>query len=178
MEDIISLENNLAGYFFRVVNESVLRRSLDISHEARAYIVLVADRFFGSDMFHTSEIPLTFRLAEAEGRREDGAAKLQYIGDECMFLTGYFRPFVARSGSGQVEYVSAIGAAAYNNVGVIRDQKIFFELAQKFPEISGIFQDFHTIRPEGDFTEEEIRKLAEAFESLKKEKIIYPAGLN
>lgn len=176
MEETISLEGNLAGYLFRVVNESIARRQLDISDEARAYIVFLADRFFGAEKFHSSDAPLTFRLADA-GQRRDGTVKLQYLGDECLFLTGYFRPFVERSGNGQVEYVSAIGTTAYKVVGKKRDP-FFLELATKFPELSDVLGDIHTIKPVGEFTDEEIKRLAHELESLKNEKIIFPEGLN
>lgn len=173
----ISLESNLAVYFLRVIDESVERHSFDVSQEAKAYLVFLADKFFDPSRFHLSDIPLTLRLAAARERKDD-LAGLQYLGDECLFLTGYFRSSLEKNGTGQVEYVSTIGSTAYKTVGERKREDVFIELSEKFPELSEIFRDFHMIRPEEDFTGEEIRRLAEAFRRLKSKEIIFPEGLN
>jgi hypothetical protein len=121
-------------YFRELVESALTRQRLTTTEEAAFYIVHLLASFLKRSADEESG-PLAVRLAQALGT--DGVrqrAGLKAIGDESLFVSGFFAESLQR-GVVDVGYYVAIGGAAYD---VLARQEsdasspVFAELARKF----------------------------------------------
>lgn len=120
--------------FFRELVESALaHQRLSTTEDTAFYIVHLLASFLRRSSEETE--PLAVRLAEALGaggpRQRAG---LKAIGDESLFVSGFFAESLRRRVV-DVDYYVAIGGAAYDVLGRLETDAcspVFAELARKF----------------------------------------------
>ncbi len=142
------------AYFQESMKTAVERRKVEVSSEAKDYVVSFLIRYVRSEPFFSSLlprnkeiIPLVERLRKSKA--DDRAVlelKLKDIGDSSLFLVGFF--YGAEDGRKKViEYYSQVGEQAYRSCGHSLQQKIddsahtFFELADKFSDLGLVLGD-------------------------------------
>jgi len=130
-------------YFRELVESALARQRLTTTEDAAFYIVHLLASFLRCSADEDSG-PLVVRLAQALG--SDGVrqrAGLKAIGDESLFVSGFFSESLQR-GVVDVDYYVAIGGAAYNALGrqeTDAGSPVFAELARKFVGFVDVLAD-------------------------------------
>lgn len=130
-------------YFRELVESALARQRLTTTEDVAFYIVHLLASFLRRSADEDSG-PLAVRLAQALG--SDGVrqrAGLKAIGDESLFVSGFFSESLQR-GVVDVDYYVAIGGAAYNALGRQETDvcsPVFAELARKFVGFVDVLAD-------------------------------------
>ena len=140
---MIQTDRDARLYFSQSIEGALQRHKVEVSPETEVYLTEMLTHFcedFGA-FEDTWLTPITFQYQHLieETNRLQQRQKQQELGDHCLFLVGYFYPFVAKSGKGQVQYHLDMGAQAYQQAG----SKPYPELAQKFDELYLVIGDLH-----------------------------------
>ena len=166
------MENpSLEIFFHQHVDESVERRRIALSDYGRIYLAKMlsdyahSDKLFRSYQFDkiTGEglVPITFQyLSSFNLPYSLKSRKLKELADDCLFLTGFFYDFLRKGGIGQIKYHYALGSSAYHSLGNLSARKektmsaLFFELSDKFIDLSIIIGDLHLPSLKGESLKE------------------------
>jgi len=130
-------------YFRELVESALARQRLTATEDAAFYIVHLLASFLRRSADENSS-PLAVRLAQAlatDGVRQ--RAGLKAIGDESLFVSGFFAESLQR-GLVDVDYYVAIGGAAYDALGRQEGDvrsPVFAELARKFVGFVDVLAD-------------------------------------
>jgi hypothetical protein len=130
-------------YFRELVESALARQRVTTTDDAAFYIVRLLASFLRRSADEESG-PLAVRLAQALGtdavRQRAG---LKAIGDESLFVSGFFAESLQR-GVVDVGYYVAIGGAAYDALGRQGSDArspVFAELARKFVGFVDVLAD-------------------------------------
>jgi hypothetical protein len=130
-------------YFRELVESALARQRLTATEDTAFYIVHLLASYLQRSSDEEAE-PLVVRLAQALG--SDGLrqrAGLKAIGDESLFVSGFFADSLHR-GLVDVGYYVAIGGAAYDALGRQETDAcspVFAELARKFVGFVDVLSD-------------------------------------
>jgi hypothetical protein len=137
--------------FFRdQVTEAL--RSLDVRTEEATehYLVNLLAGFAVSDRIHDMCTPFVERLAKAMAvTGPERVNRMRSLGDSALFVSGFLVDSCDRRGITQ-DYVNAIGARAYGEVGRVRPtivsdggphNQVFVELADRFEAFSRVLDE-------------------------------------
>jgi hypothetical protein len=137
--------------FFRdQVTEAL--RSLDVRTEEATehYLVNLLAGFAVSDRIHEMCTPFVERLAKAVAvTGPERVNRMRSLGDSALFVSGFMADSCDRRGITQ-DYVNAIGARAYGEVGRVRPtilsdggphNQVFVELADRFEAFSRVLDE-------------------------------------
>jgi len=146
-------------FFHEHVNESTERRRIDLSDYGKIYLTRMLTDYAASDkLFRAYEfekikgeglVPITLQyLSSFNCPNFQKRIKLKELADDCLFLVGYFYDFIRKDGRGQVKYHYNLGTSAYQSLGnlIARERNmstLFFELSDKFIDLSLIIGDVH-----------------------------------
>ena len=132
-------------YFRQQVTDAITEDDLEVTEEARAYLVNLLTFYSRTDHFfeHTPEglglrpLALVYGEALSAKSRIEQAVGLRRVGDVAMFIAGVFRHSLRRKPV-NVDYYIAIGGNAYEHLSVACDRAgeqagtVFMELGTKF----------------------------------------------
>lgn len=130
-------------YFRELVESALARQRLTATEDAAFYIVHLLANFL-QPASEEQPGPLAIRLAEAldaGGQRQ--WAGLKAVGDESLFVSGFFADSLRRS-LVDVDYYIAIGGTAYDALGRRETDvrsPIFAELARKFVQFVEVLNE-------------------------------------
>ncbi|HLC97165.1 MAG TPA: hypothetical protein VJC21_00070 [Candidatus Nanoarchaeia archaeon] len=143
---------SLKEYFLSAVEEALARRKLDASVHSRAYLVdLLASFARPEQLFRKfrygfiegeglEPLGLKYFTALQDSSKRVQTTQLKDLGDQCLFLTGYFYDYVRQQGIAYVEYHYTLGSTAYASLGSrLQQEPVISEL---FGELAGRFKDF------------------------------------
>ena len=147
-------------FFHEHVNESVERRKISLSDYGRIYLANMLTDYAASDkLFRAYEfekikgeglVPITLQyLSSFNSSNFQKRVKLKELADDCLFLVGYFYDFIRKDGKEQVKYHYYLGTTAYQSLGNLTAARernmsaLFFELSDKFIDLSLIIGDMH-----------------------------------
>lgn len=151
---------SLKEHFFSVIEEAIGRRNLEVSAHSRAYLVDLLASFARPEQlfrkfrygFVESEglepLGLKYLMALQESSKRVQNLQLKDLGDQCLFLTGYFYDYLRRQGVSYVEYHYTLGSTAYASLGSRLQQEpviseLFGELAERFKDFCMVIGDMH-----------------------------------
>ncbi|MBU0470799.1 MAG: hypothetical protein KKA62_01860 [Nanoarchaeota archaeon] len=174
--ELIKPCKDLGKEFHDFVEHSIQARDLDISSNAKIYLVGVLVNFSTSgNILNEYDSPLTFKLHESMNEKNKivKIGKLQDIGDLCLFLTGYFPDYIQKKGEGQIDYHIGIGSTAYKAAGEFfgADDVLYKELSEKFPNLRLVVGD---LRPRELYNN---LSLDELYERWKRTRDSYESSL-
>lgn len=132
-------------YFRQQVTDAIAEDDLEVTEEARAYLVNLLTFYSRTDHFfeHTPQgfglrpLALVYGDALSAKSRIEQAEGLRRVGDVAMFLVGVFRQSL-RCKPVNVDYYIAIGGNAYEHLSVACSRAgaetgaVFLELGTKF----------------------------------------------
>lgn len=121
-------------YFRELVESALAHQRLTATEDAAFYLVHLLASFM-QPVNGEQPGPLAIRLAEAlEAGGHRQRASLKAVGDESLFVSGFFADSLGRS-LVDVDYYVAIGGTAYDALGRLETDvfsPVFAELARKF----------------------------------------------
>ncbi|MDP3639853.1 MAG: hypothetical protein Q8R53_01480 [Nanoarchaeota archaeon] len=151
---------SLKEHFFSVIEEAISRRNLEVSAHSRAYLVdLLASFARPEQLFRKfrygfiegeglEPLGLKYFTALQDSSKRVQNLQLKDLGDQCLFLTGYFYDYLRQQGVAYVEYHYTLGSTAYASLGsrlqrepVVRE--LFSELAERFKDFCIVIGDMH-----------------------------------
>jgi len=132
-------------YFRQQVTDAIAEDDLEVTEEARAYLVNLLTFYSRTDHFfeHTPEglglrpLALVYGEALSAKSRIEQAVGLRRVGDVAMFIAGVFRHSLRRKPV-SVDYYIAIGGNAYEHLSIACNRAgeqagaVFMELGTKF----------------------------------------------
>ena len=149
MTDLLERASNVAPYLHRIVDEALTRRQVEVLPETKIYLVSVAQDFTKPLSVASDDKPLTLAYGDSlqESNKGEKIRKLMHVGDRCLTLVGFFPSSITRrQGESGLEYHVRIGSSAYTQVGssLPGKQPLFFELAQRFSDLTKILSDIYS----------------------------------
>ena len=194
------MENDsLEMFFHQHLDESIERRKISLSDYGRIYLAKMlcdyakSDKLFRSYQFDKIKgeglVPITLQyLSSFNLPNSLKSLKLKELADDCLFLTGFFYDFIRKEGMEQVSYHYNLGSSAYYSLGNIAARNegnisaLFFELSDRFIDLSQIIGDMHLPSLKGEKLLEVYRKWKETkdprYLSLLMAKNFYPSEGN
>lgn len=151
----------LKEHFHGAVGDAIERRGLDVSPFSRVYVVEVLSTFARPEQLFRK---YRYGFVEGEGLEPLGLkyfsalqeksssvrfAQLKDLGDQCLFLAGYFYDLLRKHGLDYVEYHYTLGSSAYASLSQRLGQKepaigdLFSELAHRFRDFCIVIGDLH-----------------------------------
>lgn len=130
----------LKEYFFQILENSLKSEELILHDNVIEYLnnLLVSyvklDSSFEQKTFVDSLNKANEAIDEAERIKI-----LQKIGDQALFLSGFFVNYVNNSGG--LRYYSQIGSNAYAKASLTKNNFVFEKLSKNFIKLVGIFYD-------------------------------------
>jgi hypothetical protein len=148
---IIDLNADLEGFFKGIVGDAVRRRENRASEAVELYVAaLLADYARpGALENRVLDTPVVFLLREAlESRGAERFERLRRLGDDVLYVSGFFGDHVARRGV-EASFVMALGARAYDGAAAIlrsgvkesAGPDVFTELAARFELMVSVLSD-------------------------------------
>lgn len=145
---------DLAGKseFYHLVEESLTRRKVDLLPETKIYLVSVAQDLVKQTSGANDQQPLTLAYGASlqEPNKGEKIRRLIEVGDRCLLLVGFFPDSITkRQGEGGLDYHVKIGSSAYVQVGSSLNgkQPLFFELAERFTDLTKVLGDIYSPSP-------------------------------
>jgi hypothetical protein len=141
MRPLLDLSANLETFFHDVVDEAMRKKHVEATEAAEYYLVSLLTDYARPDARcnEALERPLTLLLDEAlHAPGQERFEKLRVLGDGVLYVSGFFAPHLETRGV-EVQYVTSLGARAYDSAGKMlrgaADESapdLFFELSQNF----------------------------------------------
>lgn len=135
--------------FYQLVDESLSRRKVDLLPETKIYLVGVAQDLVKqtSEVNDGQPVTLAYSASLQEQNKGKKIRKLLEVGDRCLILVGFFPDSITkRQGESGLEYHVKIGSSAYIQVGssLHEKQPLFFELAERFTDLTKVLGDIYS----------------------------------
>jgi len=136
----LELQPNVDAFFAGRLESALSERAVPASAWAREYLVGLLARFASDDLAARVQEPLGLRLAEAlqEPAPWTRVAQLRDVGDDALYLSGFFDPWLTSRGIA-ASYVAALGGRAYGMVAA--SGRLSAEAARGYRELGERFQD-------------------------------------
>jgi hypothetical protein len=141
MRPLLDLSANLETFFHDVVDDAMRKKHVEATEAAEYYLVSLLTDYARPDARcnEALERPLTLLLDEAlHAPGQERFEKLRVLGDGVLYVSGFFAPHLETRGV-EVQYVTSLGARAYDSAGKMlrgaADESapdLFFELSQNF----------------------------------------------
>lgn len=155
----VCLAASVDEYFHEVVTDALATVDLEASEPASWYLVgLLGEMTRG----RLSDEPLGLRLAQAGAEPGERVKTLKQVGDQSLYVAGFFAESLNRS-LVDVDYYVGIGQNAYAQLarqlgGQKTITEVYAELAEKFPRFVDVLA---TVRKRVDFATPDVGKLYE-----------------
>jgi hypothetical protein len=122
-------------YFKELVETAIAHQQVSTNELTAFYVVHLLASFVRPDDTGAGEEPLAMRLGRAlETRGFEQRAGLRSVGDQSLFISGFFSDSLRRKVV-DVDYYVALGGSAYQALSRLESDTfapVFAELAQKF----------------------------------------------
>lgn len=130
----VTLASSVDEYFHEVVSEALDAADVDASAPASWYLVSLLGEFAHARL---TDEPLGLKLAQAAESPGERVQTLKQVGDQSLYVAGYFADSLSRS-LVDVEYYVGIGQTAYAQLarslgGGKPIADVYSELAEQFP---------------------------------------------
>lgn len=162
VRDPITADTSLSAFFDGAVREAASARGFDPEASSTRYLVALLTDYGkpGTLRKDTLSRPLLVLYREAlEAPRAERFDKLRTLGDDALYLSGFFCAHLERRGT-PPELVRRVGASAYDAAsamlvarGTADGLDLFDELASNFESLSSLLADvadtLHALRAQG-----------------------------
>jgi hypothetical protein len=117
---LIDVSASIDAYFEEIVRDAMRVHGVEATGAAQHYLVgLLAEFARGSQNKPTLDKPFTFQLRDAlEKRGQERFEHLRSIGDQVLYVLGFFGRAVKRRGA-DPEYVMSVGSSAYGHASAM-----------------------------------------------------------
>ena len=136
------IDRTLTDFFRDLLQNAMRSREVTSSEDIEFYLVSLLERFAHPEPGWNSR-PLALEYLESLQRPPpDRFAKLKYVGDTSLFLSGIFMDSLERQ-LVTTEYYIALGRLAYQqlSVGPAAKRMLFAEMADRFPVFVGVLSE-------------------------------------
>lgn len=137
------------NYFADSLESALQRHNYTVSPEVKTYVVEMLASFVQSS--DVCRMPITFQYFEGVRASSllERSERWQKLGDECLFLVGFFYDSLRKDGMSMVRFHSDIGSSAYARCGNSVRKKyhlentVFDQLAGQFWKLGEMIGDLH-----------------------------------
>lgn len=155
----VCLAASVDEYFHEVVTDALATVDLEASEPASWYLVGLLGEMTRARI---SDEPLGLRLAQAGAEPGERVKTLKQVGDQSLYVAGFFAESLNRS-LVDVDYYVGIGQNAYAQLarqlgGQKTITEVYAELAEKFPRFVDVLAE---VRKRVDFATPDVGKLYE-----------------
>jgi len=140
------IRRNLREFFQDLVRGAMRTHAVQSSEPAEHYLVNLLERFAKPDAGWDSR-PLALEYLESmHAARPHRCAKLKYVGDTALFLSGVFMESLERRAA-STDYYMGLGRIAYHQLATLPSSdavprtEVFGEMAARFPDFVRVLSE-------------------------------------
>ncbi|MGH7786422.1 MAG: hypothetical protein ACRERC_06115, partial [Candidatus Binatia bacterium] len=146
MSEARLIRRSLAEFFQDLVRGAMRTHDVHLSEPAEHYLVNLLERFAKPEPdWDTRPLALAY-LESTQEARAPRCAKLKYVGDTALFLSGIFMESLERR-TASTDYYMALGRIAYHQLATlpatdaVPRTEIFGEMAARFPDFVRVLSE-------------------------------------
>lgn len=149
---MIERHTSMKGFFQEAITNALRNQRVEATEMTAFYLVNLLEEFaHGAQAEERLARSLTLMMADAvdEPHGTERFIRFRELGDTALYVTGFFRDYLARRGVDR-SYVITVGGQAYNTAAallrVVRVQdlaysKVYDELARKFDALVDVLSE-------------------------------------